>query len=222
MKWMGWWKSAQFKGCCMRWNTANESNFLTLNCQRFMLLNISNGLKSTRITLLRIGLGSGDLMNAQLNDVLIFIPSGPSGNHAINFMKRMFIRITWEKKSSKCFVLLLKIRYRQISSLWVMILIQKEMEYQRKLSIIFVRHSCLTLSNLVIFLCRVAFRAGWSGLKAHSTHSTADLGWMNRLQIHSKIRVNWSGLCGFTVQLYFYAWWSTSTPGTDCDRFSNN
>jgi len=42
---------------------------------------------------LKIGLGSSGLMSVQLNDVLVFVPSGSSDDQVINYMKKMFVHV---------------------------------------------------------------------------------------------------------------------------------
>ena len=79
-----------------------------------MLLSAFNGPESMRTAPLKIGLGSSGLMSVQLSEVLVFVPSEPSDDHVINYMKKMFVHVKQGKELSRRFGLLLEIMYGQV------------------------------------------------------------------------------------------------------------
>ena len=66
-----------------------------------MLLSAFNGPESMRTTPLKIGLGSGGLTSVQLSEVLVFVPSGPSDDHVINYAKKTFVHVEQGKELSR-------------------------------------------------------------------------------------------------------------------------
>ena len=52
-------------------------------------------------------------MSVQLSEVLVFVPSGLSEDHAISYEKKMSVHVKQGKELNRCFGLLLEKKYRQ-------------------------------------------------------------------------------------------------------------